>query len=128
MDQAGIRIAVPRGDASDLRLSKTLKHAQLERADSIAAAIDLLRTGKADAYAAPRVVLSGLQGQLPGSRILDDGFAVVAWAAVVPKGKSGHLAFVSEFIEAATANGLVKQTIDQAHLRGVQVVPAGKLH
>jgi polar amino acid transport system substrate-binding protein len=126
MDEAGVRIAVPRGDASDLRLSKLLKHAQLVRTDSFAAALDLLRTGQADACAAPRAVLFGLQSQLPGSRVLDDGFAPMAWAAVVPKGKAGLLAYVSEFIEEAKASGLVKQTIEQVHLRGVQVAPTGK--
>ena len=37
MDQPGTRIAVPRGDASDLRLTQILKHAELVRIDSIAA-------------------------------------------------------------------------------------------
>ena len=54
MDQPGIRIAVPRGDASDLRLTQMLKHAELLRLDSIAAAIELVQGGKVDAYAAPR--------------------------------------------------------------------------
>jgi len=46
MDQPGTRIAVPRGDASDLRLTAILKHAELVRVDSIAAAIDLVQAGK----------------------------------------------------------------------------------
>ena len=54
MDQPGIRIAVPRGDASDLRLTQILKHAELLRLDSIAAAIEMVQGGKVDAYAAPR--------------------------------------------------------------------------
>lgn len=43
-DQPGVRIAVPRGDASDLYLSRTLKKAELVRTDNIPAAIDLLRS------------------------------------------------------------------------------------
>ena len=128
MDQTGIRIAVPRGDASDLRLTQILKHAELVRIDSIAAAIDMVRAGKIDAYAAPRVVLLALSDKAPGSRVLDDGFANIVWVAMVPKGKAGHVAYVSDFLEEAKTTGLVKQTIDQANLRGLQVAPSGKVN
>ena len=124
MDQPGTRIAVPRGDASDLRLTQILKNAELVRIDSIAAAIDMVGAGKIDAYAAPRVVLLALANKAPGSRVLDDGFADIAWVAMVPKGKADRIAFVTDFIEEAKATGLVKKTIDQANLRGVQVAPS----
>ena len=128
MDQPGIRIAVPRGDASDLRLTQILKHAELLRLDSIAAAIEMVQGGKVDAYAAPRAVLLALSDKAPGSRVLDDGFATIAWVAMVPKGNGGRIAYMSDFIEEAKATGLVKQTIDQANLRGVQVAPPGKVN
>ena len=128
LDQPGTRIAVPRGDASDLRLTQILKHAELMRLDSIGAAIDMVRAGTVDAYAAPRVVLVTLSDKAPGSRVLDDGFANIVWVAMVPKGKGGHIAYVNDFIEQAKATGLVKQTIDQANLRGVQVAPSGKVN
>jgi polar amino acid transport system substrate-binding protein len=128
MDQPGIHIAVPRGDASDLRLTQLLKHAELVRIDSIAAAIDMVHAGKIDAYAAPRVVLLALSNEAPGSRVLDDGFANIVWVAMVPKGKAGHIAYVSDFLEEAKATGLVKHTIDQANLRGLRVAPSGKIN
>ncbi len=123
-DQPGIRIAVPRGDASDLRLTRLLKQAELVRTDSIPAAIDLVRSGKANAYAAPRFVLLPEVARQPGARVLDDNFAVIFMAAMVPKGNPGRLAYVSEFIEEAKASGLVKQAIERGGLRGVQVAPA----
>ena len=128
LDQPGTRIAVPRGDASDLRLTQILKHAELMRLDSIGAAIEMVHAGTVDAYAAPRVVLVTLSDKAPGSRVLDDGFANIVWVAMVPKGKGGHIAYVNDFIEQAKATGLVKQTIDQANLRGVQVAPPGKVN
>ena len=97
------------------------------RNDSIAAAIDMVQAGKVDAFAAPRVVLLTLSNKAPGSRVLDDGFANIVWVAMVPKGNAGHIGYVSEFIEEAKATGLVRQTIDQANLRGLQVAPSGKL-
>jgi polar amino acid transport system substrate-binding protein len=128
MDQPGIRIAVPRGDASDLRLTQIVKHAELLRLDSIAAAIEMVQGGKVDAYAAPRAVLLALGEKAPGSRVLDDGFATIAWVVMVPKGKGGRTAFMSDFIEEAKATGLVKQTIDRANLHGVQAAPPGKVN
>jgi len=124
-DQPGVRIAVPRGDASGLYLSRILKQAKLVHTDSIPAAVDLLRTGDADAYAGPRPVALTMAARLPGSRVLDDGFKVIFVAAMVPKGHAGRLAYVSEFIEEAKASGLVQQTIERGGLRGVQVAPAG---
>lgn len=124
VDQPGVRIAVPRGDGSDLRLTKMLKHAELVRADSIAAIIDMVRAGQVDAYAGPRVVLLKLSDQSPGSRVLFDGFADIAYVAMVPKGKAGRIAYVSDFIEEAKSSGLVQRIIDQYGLKGIQVAGA----
>lgn len=121
MDQPGIRIAVPRGDASDLRLTQILKHAELVRIDSIADAINMVHTGKIDAYAAPRVVLVALSTNAPGSRVLDDGFANIVWAAMVPKGNAGRIGYLSDFMKEAKTSGLVQQTIDRYGLKGIQV-------
>jgi len=124
MDQRGIRIAVPRGDGSDLRLTNMLKHAELVRMESIAAIIETLRAGQVDAYAGPRAVLLELSAQVPGSRVLEDGFGEIVFVAMVPKGKAAHIAYVSEFIEEAKRSGLVQQTVDRYGLKGIQVVGA----
>lgn len=126
-DQAGVRIAVPRGDGSDLYLSRTLKRAELVRADSHAAALDLLRTGGADAKASPRFVLMTERPAVPGSQVLDNGFAEISFAAVVPKGQTARLAYINEFVEDAKASGLVKRIIETLGLQGVRVAPAEKL-
>ena len=125
-DQPGIRIAVPRGDGVDLRLTRLLKKAELVRTDTLSAAVELLRTGGAHARAGPRQAVLAESVKLPGSRVLADGFAVISSAALVPKGHAGRLAYVSEFIEEAKASGLVKKIIEDAGLRGVQVAPARK--
>lgn len=124
LDQAGVRIAVPRGDASDFRLTKMLKHAELVRVDTIAAIIDMVRAGQVDAYGGPRVVLLKLSEEAPGSRVLDDGFADGVYVAMVPKGKADRIAYVGGFIEEAKSSGLVQRIIDQYGLRGVQVAGA----
>lgn len=124
VDQPGVHIAVPRGDGSDLRLTKMLKHAELVRADSVAAIIDMVRAGQVDAYAGPRVVLLKLYEQAPGSRVLDDGFADIAYVAMVPKGKTGRIGYVSDFLKEAKSSGLVQRTIEQYGLKGIRVAGA----
>ena len=121
MDQLGVHIAVPRGDGSDLRLTKMLKNAELVRADSVAAIVDMVRARQVDAYAGPRVVLLKLSEQAPGSRVLDGGFADIVYVAMVPKGKAGRVAYVSDFIEEAKRSGVVQRTIDQYGLKGIEV-------
>jgi polar amino acid transport system substrate-binding protein len=125
-DQPGIRIAVPRGDGVDLRLTPLLKKAELVRTDTLPAALELVRTGGAHARAGPRAALLGESARLPGSRVLADGFAVIYNAPMVPKGRDGWLAYVSEFVEEAKASGLVKKTLEDAGVRGIQVAPAGR--
>ncbi len=125
-DQPGISIGVPRGDAVDLSLSRILKQAQLVRAESQAAGIDLLRAGQVNAYAAPRSALLALSAQVPGSHVLPDAFATTSWAAFVPKGHDERLAYVTAFVEEAKANGMLAQLIEREGLRGVEVTPVAK--
>lgn len=121
-DQPGVRIAVERGASTALVLSRTLKRAELV---PVGAAFDLLRAGNANVLAGPRAALLRFSAQLPGSRVLEDRFGVILYAMLVPKGHAGRLAYLNEFIEEAKASGLVRQTIERASLRGVQVAPAG---
>ena len=59
------------------------------RADSMAAAFDLLRTGRAEAHSSVRPLLVAESARLAGCRVLEDGFGVIFYAALVPKGKNG---------------------------------------
>lgn len=124
-DQPGVRIAAPRGEPSGVHLSRMLKRAEMVFTDSIPAAIELLRTGRADAYPGPRPVALTEADRLPGSRVLEDGYLTIFQAALVPKGNPGRLSYVSEFIEEAKASGMIKQIIERHGLQGVKVAPAG---
>ena len=126
VEQPGVRIAAPRGEPSGVQLSRMLKRAEMVWTESIPAAIELLRTGGADAYPGLRPVALTEAGRLPGSWVLEDGYLTIFLAAFVPKGNPGHLSYVSEFIEEAKASGLIKQIIERNGLQGVQVAPAQK--
>jgi polar amino acid transport system substrate-binding protein len=125
-DKTGVRIAVPRGDLVDIVLGRMLTQATLVRADTVAGAFELLRTGQADVCAEPRPNLLQDQVHMPGSRVLADRFGVNRVGIAVPKGNSGHLSYFTEFVEEAKASGLVQRAIERAGLRGVQIAPAVK--
>ena len=124
-DQPGIRIAVTRNSVGDVALTRILKRAELQRVDTAAAGLEALRGGTVDVLASDRPNLLHLSVGLPGSRVLEDRYHSFYLAMVVPKGQPGRHAYISEFIEEAKASGLVKQTVERAGLRGVQVAPAG---
>jgi polar amino acid transport system substrate-binding protein len=124
-DQPGVRIAVARKGVEEIVLSRMIKRAELRGVETISAGFELLRAGNVDVLAAPRPALLQSSARLPGSRVLEDRFHATFGAMAVPKGQAGRLAYISEFIEEAKASGLVRQAIERAGVRGVQVAPAG---
>jgi polar amino acid transport system substrate-binding protein len=123
-DRPGVRIAVVRDHASTLTLSRTFKHAQLMYAATPDPTFELLLTGQADAFASIRPVLVAYSPKLPGSRVLEDHYGANLLGMVVPKGQTGLLAYISEFIEQVKASGLVQEAIDRVGLPGHKVASA----
>ena|SRR3989442_6291044 len=109
-----VRIAVVRTHASELALSRIVKHAGLVRAESLETAFDLLRVGNVEAFASARRDLVKYSAQMPGSRVLADRYGASFSAIAVPKGHPGRLAYVTEFIEEAKASGVVQRALERA--------------
>lgn len=123
VDRDGVRIAVSAKSAYDLYLTRELKRAQLVRAPSPAASVDLFFAQRLDALAALRPVLVDLAAQHLGSRVLDGRFTVVTQAVGAPKGRTAAAQFLREFVEDAKASGLVANAIAASGVRGVSVAP-----
>jgi len=122
-DQPGLRIAVVRNHASTMTLTRIAKHAELVGSDLPDAAFDLLRSGKAHAFAAPREVLIDYAATLPGARVLDDAYGVNNIGVGITKGEAGRLAYISEFVDDAKASGLVRGAIERGGLPTFRVAP-----
>jgi len=99
------------------------KHARIVAANSIDEAMDMMRSGTAQAFAMGRDALPPLQAQLPGSRILDGAFQATGIAIAVAKNRNAALAFVSGFIERAKADGTVRRAFDRVGLENAAVAP-----
>jgi polar amino acid transport system substrate-binding protein len=125
VDQPSVRIAVVRTHASTLALTRIVKRAELVGTELPDNALDLLRAGKADAFAFPRYILLDCSVGLPGSRVLPDAYGVNRVGIAIAKGKAEWLGYISEFIEEAKASGLMQSAIERSKVRGVQVAPPG---
>lgn len=125
-DQPGVRIAVSDKSVEDIVLSGMLRRAELQRVKTVGAGFELLQAGNADVLAVPRPTAVRFSAQKPGFRVLEDRFHATFGAIAVPKGQTGLLGYLNEFVEEAKASGLVQGAIERAGVRGVQVAPAGK--
>jgi polar amino acid transport system substrate-binding protein len=117
-DQAGVKIAVPERSAPDLFLSRTLKAAEIIRVPGGAdAAVETLRSGRADAYAENAHMLSLYSDRLPGSRVLEGRYTLIQHAIAIPKGRSVAAEYIGQFVEESKREGTIRAAIAQAGLR-----------
>ncbi len=125
VDRPGTRIAVSAGTAYDLYLTRSLKHAELQRTNGQAGAVDLFVTGKLDALAGLRPALNRQVEELPGTRILDGRFTAVQQAIGTKPGNRAGAAFLQEFVAEAKASGLVARLIERHGVAGRLQVASG---
>jgi polar amino acid transport system substrate-binding protein len=123
VDREGVRVAVSARSAYDLYLSRTLKHAKLERTEGIDASYDLFVTNRLDALAGLKPRLVSDAEKLPGSRVLEGQVTGVQQAAGTHPSRQAGAAYLREFIDDVKRSGLVAKTIDKHGVRGVTVAP-----
>jgi len=123
VDKTGVRIAAVRNHASTLALRRVVKQAEIVDVEIPDEAFELLRSGRADAWASPRPPLLEYAPRLAGARVLDGRYGENLQSMAVPKDQAGRLAYISEFLEAAKASGLVQKAIERAGEHGMEVAP-----
>jgi polar amino acid transport system substrate-binding protein len=124
VDRPGVRIAVANKAAYDLYLSRTLKHAELVRAEGIPGSYDLFVAQKLDALSGlkPRLLMD--VERLPGARILDGRFTAIQQGVGTPVARAAAAAYLRAFVEEIKSTGLVAQAIARHGVRGVNVAPS----
>ncbi|SDT18154.1 amino acid ABC transporter substrate-binding protein, PAAT family [Pseudomonas asplenii] len=123
LDRSGVSIAVGKGAAYDLFLSRTLKHAQLERAATSAAAVDLYIEQSLDAAAGVRQPLEEVAANNPAYRVLESAFTSIRQAMAVPRVREAGAAYVRDFVERKKAEGFVRAALDDNGQTDVTVAP-----
>ena len=123
VDRAGTRVAVGRGSAYDLFLTRELTAATLVRAPTSPAVTDLFLAQRLDVAAGVRQQLEADARRVGGVRLLPGRFMAIEQALAVPKGRHQAQAWLSGFIEQMKASGFVDDALKRHHIEGATVAP-----
>jgi polar amino acid transport system substrate-binding protein len=124
LDRAGVRIAVGRGAAYDLYLTRALKHATLVRAETSAGAVDLFLRDGLEAAAGVKNPLVAFAASHPGVRVIPGRFTVIEQAMAAPLGRDAAGGWLDAFVEEVKASGLVAAALARSGQRDAAVAPA----
>jgi len=124
VDRPGTRIAVGRGSAYDLYLTRALKSATLVHAPTSPAVTDLFLAQSLDVAAGVKQQLEADARRVGGVRLLPGRFMVIEQAMGVPKGRLAAQAWLSAFIEDMKASGFVADALRRHGVEGAVVAPA----
>jgi polar amino acid transport system substrate-binding protein len=125
-DRPGTRIAVGKGSAYDLFLSRTLKSAELVRAPTSPAAVELFNAQKLDAVAGIRELMSQSARRDPNLRVIEDNYVTIGQAVCVPRGRDAAAEYVRKVVEELKASGFVAASLKSSGSEDATVAPAAK--
>lgn len=127
LDVAGRTIAVGKGAAYDLYLSRALKNATLVRADTSIEAVRMFENdARIDTVAGVREALVQEAQKSSGYRVLPDAFNRIEQAVAVPRGRDAGTAWVAHVVEQLKASGFIRKALDDAGQSAQVADPAAK--
>ena len=119
LNAPGVRIGVTKGSTSERTLPAMLPGAAFVAAASLKEAVEMLGSGRIEAYATNKAILFELSDQLPGSRVLEGRWGTEHMAAAIPKGRPGAMDYLKAFSKDETDAGAVVKAAERAGLRGL---------
>ena len=124
VDRAGHRVAVGKGSAYDLFLTRELKQAEIVRAPSSPAVVDVFVEQGLDVAAGVKQQLEADAKRFPNLRLLPGRFMVIQQAMGVPKSRGDAAAEVLRlFVEEMKASGFIVDALARHGVRGASVAP-----
>jgi polar amino acid transport system substrate-binding protein len=123
VDRDGVRVAVGKGSAYDLFLSRELKKATIVHASTSQAVTDLFVAQKLDVAAGVKQQLEADAKRIPGLRLLEGRFMVINQAMGTPKGREAGTKYLGEFVEDMKASGFVARALARHGIEGAAVAP-----
>jgi polar amino acid transport system substrate-binding protein len=124
VDRDGVRIAVNKGSAYDLYLTRTLKHAKLVRGES---GVDLLARDKLEAAAGVKQPLVEYAKTHSAVRVMDGRFMEIRQAMGTPKlryeGRDAAPRYLHAFVEEMKATGFVAKALQCSNQPDAAVAP-----
>lgn len=127
VDQPQIRVAVGKGSAYDLFLTRELKAAQIVRAPTSPAVVQTFLEQRLDVAAGVKQQLEADAQKNAGLRLLDERFMVIRQAMGTPKSRGeAAAAALSEFVEEMKASGFVAEALERHGITGAAVAPTAR--
>lgn len=124
VDEAHNRVAVGKGSAYDLFLTRELKAAQIVRAPTSPAVVQTFLDQTLEVAAGVKQQLEADARQTTGLRLLDERFMVIQQAMGTPKSRGAAAAnALSQFVEAMKASGFVADALTRHGIVGASVAP-----
>ena len=119
VDHPGIRIAVGRGSAYDLHLSRTIASATLERVTTSQEVVDFALREGFEVAAGIRQQLESDQRRHPGLRLLPERFMVIPQALGIPAGRDASVvAALNAFLSDARQTGMIADMMTRNGTQG----------
>ena len=124
VDRAGTRIAVGKGSAYDLFLTREIKSAQIMRAPTSPTTVDFFLDQKLDVAAGVKQQLEMDVKRLSNLRLLPGRFMVIEQAMGLPKNRSSEaLIYLQRFVEEMKSSGFVANSLKKHQIEGAVLAP-----
>jgi polar amino acid transport system substrate-binding protein len=123
VDHDGVRIAVGRGSAYDLYLTRALKHATLVRAPSSPESLELFLKDRLEAAAGVKQPIVAFAKAHPDVRVIDQRFMSIEQAMGTPKGRPAGIRYLRQFVEDMKASGFVASALERSGQAEATVAP-----
>jgi polar amino acid transport system substrate-binding protein len=118
-------VAVGKGSAYDLFLTRELKHAQIVRAPTSPTVVQTFLDENLEVAAGVKQQLEADARNASGLRLLDERFMVIRQAMGVPKSRGAAAAHaLHAFVEEMKASGFVAEALERHGIVGATVAPA----
>lgn len=120
VDREGVRIGVSTNSAYDLYLTRTLKHAKLERGtDGVALFVER----KLEAAGGVKQPLAAYAKAHSDVRLIDGRFMEIRQAMGTQKGRETGATYLREFVEEMKASGFVADALKRSNQPDASVAP-----
>jgi polar amino acid transport system substrate-binding protein len=123
VDREGVRIAVARGSAYDLHLTRTIKRATLVREQSGPQALEMFVRDKLEVAAGVKQPIIAFAKERPDLRVIPGRFMVIEQAMGTPKGRDAGVRYLRAFIEEMKASGFIAKGLEASNQKDAAVAP-----
>lgn len=124
VDQPNNRVAVGKGSAYDLFLTRELEAAQIVRAPTSPTVVRTFVEQNLEVAAGVKQQLEADARTTPGLRLLDERFMVIQQAMGAPKTRGeGAAAALRQFVEEMKQSGFVAASLERHGIVGASVAP-----